>query len=122
MAQAVSGSGPGAWCRAAARAVRLGCPGAVLAYSIAQKRLAFRGYHRRSFNRLDGRTARRMELLQRLPQGCKARAGEMCPNMLLTYPPGQAVFRRGAAGLSGRIFRPEPTPRRGLGDTHYMHS
>lgn len=45
-----------------------------------------------------------------------------CTQMLLAYPLGRSVFRRGAAGLSGRTARPEPTPRSGWGTTHYMHS
>ena len=109
---AVSGSRCSVW--AAARAVRLGCPGAVLVYSIAQECLALHGYRCRVFNRLDGHTARRVEPLHR-PAGLTSPGGRNVPKYVADLPDR-------AVSLSGRIFRPEPTPRSGLGDTHLMHS
>lgn len=68
----MSGSRCSVW--AAARAGRIGCPGAVLVYSIAQECLALHEYCCRVFNRLDGHIARRVEPLHR-PTGLTSPGG-----------------------------------------------
>ena len=80
---AVSGSRCSVW--AAARAVRLGCPGAVLAYSIAQKPPALHGYRWRVFNGLDGRTARRVKPSHR-PAGMTSAVGRNVPKYVADLP------------------------------------
>ena len=79
-----------------------------------QKPPALHGYRRRSFNRLDGRTARRMKLLHR-PAGLTSAVGRNVPKYVADLPDR-------AVSLSGRKIRPEPTPRSGWGSPHYMHS
>lgn len=101
---------PGARRRAAARAVRLGCPGSVLAHSIAQKPPALHGYRRRVFNRLDGHTARRVKPSHR-PAGLTSAVGRNVPKYVAgppASPSGQAG--QSCGGLSPD-FRPEEPAR-----------
>lgn len=105
---------PGVRRRAAARAVRLGCPGSVLGYSIAQKLPALHGYRRRSFNRLDGRTARRVEPLHR-PAGLTSPGGWDVPKYVADLPAspgGQAGQSCGGLSPDFRAGRTGPSPRR----------
>lgn len=101
---AVSGSRCSVW--AAARAVRLGCPGSVLAYSIAQKPPALHGYRWRVFNGLDGRTARRVEPSHR-PAGLTSSVGRNVPKYVADLPARAGSF---AAGCR-QSFGPDCTAR-----------
>lgn len=101
---ALSGSRCSVW--AAARAVRLGCPGAVLGYSIAQKRLALHGYRCRVFNRLDGRTARRVEPSHR-PAGLTSAVGRNVPKYVAGLPARAVSLSAGCR----RSFGPVPPAR-----------
>lgn len=94
---------PGARRRAAARARRLGCPGSVLGYSIAQKLPALHGYRRRVFNGLDGRTARRVKPSHR-PAGLISAVGRNV-SKYVAGPPGSL------AAVCRLIFGPEEPAR-----------
>lgn len=115
---------PGARRRAAARAGRLGCPGSVLAYSIAQKPPALHGYRRYVFNGLDGHTARREKPPHR-PAGLISAVGRNVSKYVAgppASPGGQAgqfcgwvpsVFRAGGTG---------PSPRREAAGEHTLYA
>ena len=112
---------PGARRRAAARAVRLGCPGSVLAHSIAQKPPALHGYRRRIFNRLDGHTARRVKPSHR-PAGLTSAVGRNVPKYVAgppASPSGQAGQSCGGLSPDFRAGGTGPSPRReAAGEIH----